>query len=140
MLHWELQEVVMQGFASRNMSLAIALGVLGGTALVLSARFFASGKFLLVPYSAFVIATICVIRAERVSGFFERFAIGAGSFLIASVALYVANAVSPAAAQLAIGGHAWRLAFLVALSIAVNLPAARLAAPPPMYTPSRAAA
>jgi hypothetical protein len=113
----------------QNVSLAAALGVFGGTLLVLSFVFFTPGKYLLIPYSLVVIATTVVVRAEHIAAFRDRFAVGFGSFAIASLALYIAVSASAASAHLSLLGHAWRLGLLAAIGVAVNLPAARLAGP-----------
>jgi hypothetical protein len=113
----------------QNASLAAALGVFGGTILVLSHVFFTPGKYLLIPYSLVVIATTVVVRAEHIAAFRDRFAVGFGSFAIASLALYVAVSVSPASGHVPLLGHAWRLGLLAAIGVAINLPAARLAGP-----------
>jgi hypothetical protein len=113
----------------RSLSLAVSLGVFGGAVLVLSYVFFTPGKYLLIPYAAVVIAATVMIRAERVVAFPERFVIGLSSFMMASLALYVAVSFSPHTASLGVPGHSWRIAFLLVVGIAVNLPAARVASP-----------
>ncbi len=114
----------------RSLSLAVALGALGGSVLVLSAMFFTPGKFILVPYAAVVLGTLVAIRAERIHSFAGRFATGLLAFGISSVALYVAVASSTAASPLGIAGHAWRLVFIVGIGALINLATARLAHPP----------
>jgi len=113
----------------QNVSLLAALGVFGGTILVLCHVFFTPGKYLLIPYSLVVMATTVVVRAEQIAAFRDRFAVSFGSFMIASLALYIAVAASPASAHVSLLGHAWRLGLLAAIGVAVNLPAARLAGP-----------
>lgn len=115
--------------AIKNISLATALGVFGAAVLVLSHMFFTRGKYLLIPYAVFVVASTAVIRAEQLLRFRERFAIGLGAFTIASVVFYIALLLSPQTVHLSLLGHAWRVAFIVAIGVAINLPAARLAAP-----------
>jgi hypothetical protein len=108
----------------------MSLGVLGGVILVLCYTFFTPGKYLLIPYAAVVIAATIMIRAEHVVAFRERFVIGLSSFMLASLALYVAVGLSPHTASVGLLGHSWRIAFLLMLGMAINLPAARLASPP----------
>ena len=114
----------------RSLSLAVALGALGGAALVLSAMFFTPGKYLLIPYAAVVLGTLFAVRAERVPSFAARFMTGLLAFVISSFALYAALAISPATARLGVGGHAWRLAFIVGAGALINLATARLAHSP----------
>jgi hypothetical protein len=113
--------------SARNLSLALALGVFGAAVLVLSFVFFTPGKYLLIPYAGVVLATTAVIRAEHLRDFRDRFAIGFLSFIIASISLYVAVALSPHASRVPLLGHAWRIALLLAVGVAINLPAARIA-------------
>jgi len=113
----------------QNASLAAALGVFGGTILVLCHVFFTPGKYLLIPYSLVVIATTIVVRAEHIAAFRDRFAVSFGSFAMASLALYIAVSASPASGHVSLLGHAWRLGLLAAIGVAINLPAARLAGP-----------
>lgn len=113
--------------SARNVSLALALGVFGAAVLVLSFVFFTPGKYLLIPYAGVVLATTAVIRAEHITDFGGRFAIGFLSFTVASLSLYVAVATSPGASNVPLLGHAWRIAFLLAVGVAINLPAARIA-------------
>jgi hypothetical protein len=111
----------------RSLSLAVALGVLGGAVLVLSAIFFTPGKFILVPYAAVVLGTLVAIRAERIQSFAGRFATGLLAFSISSIALYVAVASSAATSPLGVAAHAGRLAFVVGIGALINLATARLA-------------
>jgi len=113
--------------SGRNLSLALALGIFGAAVLVLSFIFFTPGKYILIPYAVVVLATTAVIREEHISDFADRFAIGFLSFVIASMSLYVAVASSPHASTVPLLGHAWRIALLLAVGVAINLPAARIA-------------
>jgi len=111
----------------RSLSLAVALGALGGAVLVLSAMFFTPGKFIFLPYAAVVLGTLVAIRAERIQSFTERFVTGLLAFSISSVALYVAVASSATTSPLGVAGHAWRLGLIVGIGALVNLATARLA-------------
>lgn len=110
-----------------NISLALALGIFGAAVLVLSFVFFTPGKYLLIPYAGVVLATTAVIRAEHIRNFGDRFVIGLMSFMIASMALYVAVSWSVGVSKLPLFGHAWRIGLLLAVGAAINLPAARIA-------------
>jgi len=115
----------------RALSLAVALGALGGAALVLSAMFITGpGKSILLTWAAVVVGTTVAIRAERLSSFSTRFAVGLVAFVISSLALYVALVLSPQTAHLGFGGHAWRVGFIVALGALFNLATASIAGPP----------
>ena len=115
----------------RALSLAVALGAVGGAALVLSAMFITGpGKNILLTCALVVVGTTVAVRAERLSSFSTRFAIGLIAFVISSLALYVALALSPQTVHLGVGGHAWRVGFVVALGALVNLATASIAGPP----------
>lgn len=114
----------------RSLSLALALGALGGAVLVLSAMFFTPGKNLLLPYALVVVGSLVAILAEGMAAFSERFLTGLLAFLLSSLALYVSFALSPAVAQVGILGHTWRIGLLVGIGAVISLATARLAAPP----------
>jgi hypothetical protein len=114
----------------RSLSLAVALGALGGVTLVLSRMFFTPGKYLLIPYALVVLGSLLAIRAERLKSFSERFVTGLLSFVLSSVALYVSISFSPTVPHLGFLGHAWRLAFIVGLGALISLATARVASPP----------
>ena len=114
----------------RSLSLALALGALGGARLVLCNMFFTPGKYLLIPYALVVLGSLFAIRAERLASFSERFVTGLLAFVFASVPLYLSIALSPTVAPLGFLGHAWRVGVLVGLGALINLATARVAAPP----------
>ncbi|HEX6086500.1 MAG TPA: hypothetical protein VF266_18370 [Thermoanaerobaculia bacterium] len=109
----------------RSASLAAALGVLGGATLVLSAAFFSPGKYILLPYALFVVATGVVLKSCRVTQYSARFAIGLASFLIASTALYVFISMS-VSTTIPWHGHLWRFLFLLGLGAAIHAAVARV--------------
>jgi hypothetical protein len=115
----------------RGLSLALALGAFGGAVLVFASGVRWFGPAMILPYAAVVLGTTVAIRAERFSHFAERFFVGLLAFMIASLAVYVAVIVQLPSSGIPVWHHAWRLAFLAGVGVAINLPAARLAAPPP---------
>lgn len=124
----------------RSLSLALALGALGGATLVLSALFLTPGKYLLLPYALVVLGSIFAIRAEGMAAFSERFFTGLLAFVLSSLALYVSLALSPTVARVGFLGHAWRFGLLVGIGALISLATARVAAPdaPREGTPARA--
>lgn len=114
----------------RSLSLALALGALGGATLALSALFFTSGKYLLVPYALVVLGSLVAIRAEGMAAFSERFFTALLVFVLSSLPVYVVTVLSPTIAQVGFFGHAWRLGLLVGIGAVVSLASARVAAPP----------
>ena len=113
----------------RSLSLVLALGILGGAVLVLSAMFFTPGKYILIPYAAVVLGSLLAVRAERMPSFGARFGTGLLAFLLSSLALYLKVASSPDASQLGVGAHGLRLMFLVGLGVPISLATARVASP-----------
>ena len=116
----------------RPLSLAMALGTLGGATLVLAKMFFVSGKYILIPYAILVIGTAIVLRTTRITNFTARFVAGLGGFMLASVALYAyillveIPRVSGNMLALSPLGHIWRLGFLLLIGAALNLAVARV--------------
>jgi hypothetical protein len=106
-------------------SLAAALGVLGGTILVLFAAFFSSGKLLLLPYAVFIVATAVVLKSCRVTTYSARFGIGLASFLLASAGLYIFIA-TVATGHVSLLGHLWRFGLLLVIGTAIQAAVARI--------------
>ena len=117
----------------RSLALAAALGSLGGAVLVLSHVFFTPGKYILVPYAAVVLGTMVAVRAERLPAFPERFATDLLSFVLASVALYVALLFSPGVSSVGFFGHVWRLGFVVGVGAFLSVATAVVARPPEVH-------
>ena len=116
-------------FTRGTLSLSVALGVVGGTVIVLSHVFFTPGKYVLIPYAAVIVGATLAVRAERLASFGERFATGLLAFVLYAGAHYVALGFSPGVSSLGLLGHAWRLAFLIGVGAVINLATARLSAP-----------
>ena len=93
----------------RSLSLALALGLLGGLVLALSHTFFTPGKYILLPWAAVVLGTVVAIRADGIVPMSQRFTVGFVAFAISSMALYVAVLFSPGVRSVGLLGHAWRL-------------------------------
>jgi hypothetical protein len=79
----------------RTVSLAVALGVVGGAVIVLSHMFFTPGKYVLIPYSAVIVGATLAVRAEMLASFAERFTTGLLAFVLYAGAHYVAVSFSP---------------------------------------------
>ncbi len=117
----------------RSLSLALALGFLGGLVLALSHTFFTPGKFILLPWAAVVLGTLVAIRADAIAPFSQRFMVGFVAFGISSLALYVAVLTSPGVHSVGLLGHAWRLGALLAVGALLNLGTAPLSRPAPSH-------
>lgn len=115
----------------RSLSLALALGLLGGLVLALSHAFFTPGKYILLPWAAVVLGTVVAIRADAIAPFSQRFMAGFIAFAISSLALYAAVLASPGVSAIGMLGHAWRLGALLAVGALLNLITAPLSRPAP---------
>ncbi len=110
-------------------TLTLALGTLSAAVLVLYYHFFARGKDLLFVYAFLAIATGVILKTSRIESFAERFAVGLGSFMIATLAhyIYIVTIDNPSALLgIAVFGHAWRLGFMLLVGTILNLALARI--------------
>lgn len=122
--------IPLKTITKRQSTLTLALGTLGAAALILGNRLVDSGPHILVVYALVIGAATLLIRLERIGSYRQRFAVGLGTFMISSLGLYVSIAFAPNSASLSALGHAWRLAALLFIGIAVSLVTARIAEVP----------
>ena len=115
----------------RSLSLALALGLLGGLVLALSHTFFTPGKYILLPWAGVVLGTVVAIRADGIVPMSQRFTVGFVAFALSSMALYVAVLSSPGVHSVGLLGHAWRLGALLAVGALLNLVTVPLSRPAP---------
>lgn len=111
-----------------NVTLMLALGVLGGTVIILSQMFFLRGKYLLLAYAGVVIATGIILKTTKVTRYGQRFGIGLGAFMLASLSHYVFLQVAERTSltPLTFLGHTWRIGFMLVIGAAINLALARV--------------
>ncbi|MBP7678201.1 MAG: hypothetical protein KBB14_18000 [Thermoanaerobaculia bacterium] len=122
----------------RSLSLALALGLLGGLVLALSHAFFTPGKYILLPWAAVVLGSVVAIRADSIANLSERFTVGFVAFAVSSIALYAAVLFSPGVHSVGLLGHAWRIGVLLAIGALLNLVTAPLSRPAPAHSPQAA--
>lgn len=103
-------------------ALSLALGVLGGGALIVTVANSSRGPLIFLPYAALVIATGVFLRYARVDTFVGRFASALGAFMLATVILYVYIGAFQAGTLLVISplGHLWRLGVMFAIGAIVS--------------------
>ncbi len=121
----------MIGIATRRpMAFTLALGLMGGAALVATAWNTSRGPMVLLPYGALMIATAAYLRLERVPGFVRRFGLALGTFMVATLILYLSIGALAAKSLflLPASEHAWRLALMLAIGGAFSLAVAQLTA------------
>jgi hypothetical protein len=121
----------MRGTAThRPVSFALSLGLLGGAALIMTAWNTTRGPAILQPYAALIVIAGAYLRGEQVRGFGRRAVLTFGSFMAATVMLYLFVGLVAAETLLVIPiwGHARRLGLLAAIGAALSAAVARLTA------------
>ena len=102
--------------SKRPLPLALALGTLGGAALIVTTMLTTRGPLIFVPYAALVLGSLVAVRLAGWSEFSRRFAAVLGAFMVATLALYVSIGWFLGGASLfeiSLWGHVWRLGFMV---------------------------
>lgn len=119
----------MLGTATRRpVSFALALGLLGGGALITTVWTTTRGPLVLVPYAVLVLAAAIYLRVERVQHFGRRFALALGAFMFATVLLYLFIGLVAAKTLFLISplGHTWRLGLMLLIGGALSAAVAQL--------------
>ena len=99
--------------AKRPVPLALALGVLGGGVLVVTAMFAARGQVIFLPYVALLVGSLVAVRLAGWAKFSDRFVAAFLAFMVASGLFYVfVGAVAGSLLVIPFWGHAWRLGLL----------------------------
>jgi hypothetical protein len=121
----------MTGTAThRPVSFTLALGLLGGAALIVTTCATSRGPIVLVPYAVLVLVTAAYLRLEHVQHFGRRFSLALGSFMVATIVLYLFIGLVAAKTLFLISlwGHAWRLGIMLAIGAALSAAVAQLTA------------
>ena len=103
--------------AKRPVPLALALGVLGGGALIMTEWLSTNGPLIFVPYAALVLSSLVAVRLAGWPEFSRRFVAAFGAFMVATVVLYVfvGAVLAGTLSDIPAWGHAWRLGFMAAI-------------------------
>ena len=114
----------------RPLAFALALGLLGGGALIITEWTARRGQFILITYAILVLVAAAYIRVEQVQHFRNRFALTLGAFMFATLVLYVFIGLVTAKTLFVISpaGHAWRLGVMLLIGAAVSAAVAQLTA------------
>jgi hypothetical protein len=114
----------------RPVAFAMALGLLGGGALITTEWTARRGPFILIPYAILVLVAAVYLRVERVQHFGRRFALTLGAYMFATVLLYLFIGLVAAKTLFVISpwGHAWRLGIMLFIGSALSAAVAQLAA------------
>jgi hypothetical protein len=112
---------------NRSAAFVLSLGVLGGGALITTAAVSHRGPLVFLPYTAIVIISAVILRAEAVQPFSRRFLLGLGSFMLATLIFYLfVSTVSRGVSEIPILGHAWRIGFMVVIGSILSAAVAQL--------------
>jgi len=102
---------------NRPIAFSLTVGVLGGSALISTVSMTTRGTVIYLPYAAIVLATAVFLRYERVRPFARRFSLALGSFMCATLLLYLFIGLVAARTLFMISmvGHAWRLGLMLGI-------------------------
>ena len=99
----------------RPAAFMLALGLLGGGALITTVWNTKRGPLVLVPYAVLILVSAVYLRVERVRPFGRRFGLALGTFMFSTVLLYLFIGLVSAGTLFSISpwGHTWRLGFML---------------------------
>jgi hypothetical protein len=114
----------------RSVAFTLALGVMGGSALILVEWVSTRGPLVLLPYAALILATLGYLRAEQVQGWSRRFSMTLGSFMLATLLLYffIGLVLAGSLSRVSLAGHAWRLGLMLLIGSVLAAAVAQLSA------------
>ena len=98
----------------QSVPLALALGALGGAALIAMTWLSTRGPLILLPYGALVLSSLVAVRLAGWPEFSRRSAAAFLAFMVATVVLYVfiGTVASGTLLEVSAWGHTWRLGFM----------------------------
>lgn len=109
--------------------LALSLGIIGGTALIITTIVTSKGLAIFIPYTALIIAIFAVLRAVHWSSFSKRFSTSFLTFMVATLIMYLFIGIYDAGTilEIPVWGHIWRLGLVAAIGGALSFAVAYLA-------------
>lgn len=115
--------------AKKPIPAAFALGLLGGTALIITTLLTSKGLAIFIPYTALIIAIFAALRAVNWPSFSKRFTTSFLTFIVATTILYLFIGIYDAGTILEISawGHIWRLGLMALIGGILSLAIAYLA-------------
>lgn len=118
----------------KPVAFTLALGVMGGALLIIVEWTTTRGPLIFFPYAAIVLMTAVYLRVEKVQPFLRRFLMALGSFMFASMLLYVfiGVALAKTALTISLAGHAWRIGLLLAIGAVLSAAVAQLTGTRPL--------
>jgi hypothetical protein len=121
----------MTGSATdRPLAFVFALGALGGAALITVEWATTRGPLILFPYAALAIVSAVYLRFECVQGWLRRFSLALGSYMVATVTLYlfIGLVLARSLFDISAWGHMWRLGLMLLIGSALSAAVAQLSA------------
>ena len=114
----------------RPVPFMLALGLLGGGALITVAWTTTRGPLVLIPYAALILAAWLYLRLESVQGWSRRFILTLGSFMVATVLFYlfIGAVLARTLLEIPAWGHAWRLGLMLLIGTVLSAAVAQLTA------------
>lgn len=115
--------------AKKPIPVALALGFLGGAALIMTTELTTNGPAIYIPYAVLIIATFAALRAVHWTSFSKRFSTSLLTFMVATVIWYLFIGIFDAGTilEIPIWGHIWRVGFFAAIGGILSLAVAYLA-------------
>ena len=115
------------------LAFSLALGTLAGAALIVTTFLTNRGPVIFIPYAGMMLLTAAYLKFGCVATFKLRFRMALGSFMFASMLLYVFIATVPTEAWrvIPVWGHAWRIGLIIAIGSALSAAVAQLTSPWP---------
>ena len=115
---------------NRSLAFTLALGVLGGAALVSTVALTARGPMIFVPYAAVILVAGCYLRLERVQPFRRRLGLVLGAFMTATLILYafIFTFGNATVNSISLVGHVWRLGLMLGVGAVLSAAVAQLTA------------
>jgi len=117
----------------RPIAFALALGLLGGAALITVEWTTTRGPLVLIPYAVLILVSALYLRLERVQYWPRRFALTLGAFMAATLILYlfIGSVATRSLLTIWAWGHAWRLGLMLGIGVALSAAVAQLTATKP---------
>lgn len=114
--------------AKKPIPIALALGFLGGAALIMTTELTNTGPAIYIPYTVLIIATFAALRAVNWSSFSKRFSASLLTFMVATIIWYLFIGIFDAGTilEISVWGHLWRLGFFAAIGGILSLAVAYL--------------
>lgn len=115
--------------AKKPIPVALALGILGGAALIITTELTNTGPAIYIPYAILVIAIFATLRSLNWPELSKRFTTSFLAFMVASIIMYLFIGTFDAGTilEIPVWGHIWRLGFLATIGGILSLAVAYLA-------------